>query len=183
MTNETISASDGRRIRAVRVSADAVLGLMSDGAAFQCIESDIPADARVVGAGFDVRSDAFQITFEHSSFDMVWPGEAIPLVRPPVMRREAAKAISLVRNTILEKWLDQVEEAHQISHRAVSSALSEGYCSCGWVGPNRDINQNAAWSDACGHRDHKQEEARRDLYQWLLKDGMSDAEARGTAWP
>lgn len=71
-----------RCLRRVEIDADTLADVLRAG---DGLESDaVPAGATLVDKGYDVRTGAFYLTFEHRSWTLVPEGEDIPTLEVDV---------------------------------------------------------------------------------------------------
>ena len=73
--------------RLVMVKLDPTFVVLIGSGAFRVKSGDIPRDAKVIRAGYDLGNDQFQIVLEHESFPVVEPGTKIPVWSGPWFER------------------------------------------------------------------------------------------------
>ena len=72
-------------IKSISVTPEWIVHLNTG--AFRVVENAVPADARIVGAGFNSPHDRFEIFIEHPSVPLIQEGEDVPAVSLPVIQR------------------------------------------------------------------------------------------------
>lgn len=79
-------SDNGLRISQVQISLELLIDLFTDGKRFGgfVVSKGLPSGCKFVGAGYDTVRGIYIITVAHPSFDVVRPGDLIPLIMPIV---------------------------------------------------------------------------------------------------
>ncbi len=80
-----VEADGGRRRALLRVTPELLLWMGSG--MFEVVANPLPEDAVMTGAFYDGERDTFTLVVESESFAPVTPGDLLPDLTPPTIRR------------------------------------------------------------------------------------------------
>lgn len=77
------------RVKIFRVTPETILGLLTVGSVhhFKVVENGLPADARLIGSGYDHHTNSFYFHVVSEAFDPVAEGALIPALDPVTFAR------------------------------------------------------------------------------------------------
>ncbi len=91
MSELTMGGNGEKRWAMVELLPECLVQILS-GDSFAAIDNCIPADGRVVRAGYDHVTDMFYLIVESREYDLIPGGAEIPRAAVTVLRREKSKA-------------------------------------------------------------------------------------------